>query len=145
MGTLMHHFGIAVADLDESLRFYRDGLGFQVFHDEHYDREWQRLLGSPSTRVHIVVLAAPDDPMSCAVELLDFEDDVDRPRPPGPPIGVSHLSMTFDGEPTLRRLAELGYTDVEEDANEVGGVTYRLFFVRDPDGVIVELAYPEPA
>jgi catechol 2,3-dioxygenase-like lactoylglutathione lyase family enzyme len=138
----VHHYGIAVADLDESLRFYRDGLGLQVILDEHFERDWLRLLGSPSTRVHIVVLAPPEDPTACAVELLAFEDDVARPRPPGPPIGVSHVSMTFDGDATLQRLAELGYSDIEEDSNDVDGVTIRLVFIRDPDGVIVELGCP---
>ena len=30
----VRHIGIAVRDLDESLRFYRDGLGCQIVFDQ---------------------------------------------------------------------------------------------------------------
>jgi len=140
MGAFVHHFGIAVVDLDESIRFWRDGLGFQIVLDEHYEREWQRLLGSPCERVHIVALIPPEQPTTCAVELIAFDDDVERPRPPGPPVGVSHLSVVIDDDAVFERLAALGYSSFEKDANEVGGTEYELWFFRGPDGVIVELA-----
>lgn len=138
--AFVHHFGVAVVDLEESIRFWRDGLGYEVILDELYERDWQRLLGSPCTRVHIVALASPQHPTTCAVELIEFDDDVERPRPTGPPVGVSHLSIVIDDDAVFDRLAALGYSSFEEDANEVAGMEYRLWFFRGPDGVIVELA-----
>jgi catechol 2,3-dioxygenase-like lactoylglutathione lyase family enzyme len=138
--AFVHHFGIAVVDLEDSIRFWREGLGFEVILDEHYERDWQRLLGSPCTNVHIVALASPQYPATCAVELIKFTDDVERPRPAGPPIGVSHLSVVIDDDEVFERLATLGYSSFEEDANEVDGMEFRLWFFRGPDGVIVELA-----
>ena len=135
----LHHVALAVGDLEESLRFYREGLGGVVVLDEVFERDWQRLVGTPATRMRAVVVV-PTDGRPGAIELIAFEDEVERPAPPAPPRGLFLLSFEVDDvEATRQRLAGLGYGPFEEDHSEVGGTRVDVTFLRDPDGVVVEL------
>ena len=135
----LHHVAIAVGDLEESLRFYGDGLGCVIVLDEIFDRESDRLVGSPASTMRAVVVA-PTDGGTCAIELIAFEDGVARPAPPAPPHALFLLSFTVtDVDATKARLVELGYDRFEEDASEIGGIRVGVTFLRDPDGNVVEL------
>jgi catechol 2,3-dioxygenase-like lactoylglutathione lyase family enzyme len=123
----VHHIGIAVADLAESLRFYRDGLGCEVFLEETFDRDWKRLVDTPASRMHAVIVAHPENP-ACAIELIAFED------------GLFLVAFeTRDVEATKARLVELGYGNFEHDHSVINGQRIDVTFARDPDGVVVEL------
>lgn len=135
----IHHVGIAVADLQESVRFYRDGLGYPVIFEEVFDREWDRLVGSPSSRMRAIVVA-PTDGSTCAIELIAFEDGVERPAAVAPPAGLFLLSLTVPDVPAAKAtLSDLGYSTFEEDVSDLAGTRVDVTFVRDPDGVVVEL------
>lgn len=135
----LHHVAIAVADLDASLRFYRDGLGCVVIVDEVFDREWDRLVGSPASTMRAVVVA-PTDGGTCAIELIAFADGIARPATPRPPDGLFLLSFEVEEVAATRRNLELlGYGPFEEDFSEIGGVHVDVTFVRGPDGTVVEL------
>lgn len=41
--TKAHHTAICTTDLDESLRFWRDGLGFEVTMDMEFRGDWPSL------------------------------------------------------------------------------------------------------
>ncbi len=140
MDSRIHHVAIAVVDLDESLRFYRDGLGLQVIFDEFLERDWQRLLRSPCRRIREVALADPDDPHACAIVLAVFEDGIVRRPADGPPHGVSHFAFGIADEEVVARLARLGYSVHGASETVVGGVTLQVSFVCDPNGIVVELA-----
>jgi catechol 2,3-dioxygenase-like lactoylglutathione lyase family enzyme len=147
-----HHLTIAVNDLDASLRFYREGLGLQIVFDEYLERDWLRFLGSPCTRIRELALAPPpgsgaaaglSNPQSgTAVALAVFEDGVDRPPLNGPPHGLSHVAFVIPDEAMIARLAGLGYHAASAGLTKVDGVTLHVWFVRDPDGVVIELALP---
>jgi len=135
----IHHVGIAVADLEESVRFYRDGLGYPVLLEEVFDREWDRLVASPSSRMRAIVVA-PTDGSTCAIELIAFEDGVERPTPVAPPAGLFLLSlMVPDVAAAKANLTAVGYSTFEEDSTDLLGSRIDVTFVRDPDGVVVEL------
>jgi catechol 2,3-dioxygenase-like lactoylglutathione lyase family enzyme len=134
----VHHVAIAVADLEASVRYYRDGLGCVVVLDGSYVRDWERLVGSPSTTMEMVVLVPPDG--ECAIELIAFADGVARPPPPAPPTGVFMLSIVVaDVEATKARLLDLGYGGFEESYNDIGDQHIDVTFTPGPDGVIIEL------
>ena len=46
--TILHHAGICVADIDEALRFYRDGVGLSVVADKVLEADLESLLGEPT-------------------------------------------------------------------------------------------------
>jgi catechol 2,3-dioxygenase-like lactoylglutathione lyase family enzyme len=74
------HTAIVVADTEESLRFYRDGLGLRVAGaSENHGPEQERLNGVFGARLRITALRAPAGP---GIELLEYlAPRTGRPRP----------------------------------------------------------------
>ncbi len=135
---VIHHSAICVRDLDASLRFWRDGLGFTVLMDERFPGDWPTLFGAPSTSLRAVFLGDPSRPDSGIVELVDLGVVAGPERPPtGPAVaGVLLLSVITDLDGALGRLASLGLGGTPRRI-KVAGVG--LAVVSDPDGVRVEL------
>lgn len=135
--TVVHHSAICVRDVEESLRFWRDGLGFSVLMDERFRGDWPTLLEAPSDSLRAVFLGDPGAAGSGIVELVDLgpvaAGDV-RGAPPGP--GFLLVSVITDVDSALSRLAALGLGGTPRRV-EVSGVAMAV--VRDPDGVPVEL------
>jgi glyoxylase I family protein len=67
----IHHSAICVHDIDESLRFWRDGLGFEVVMDEPFEGDRPSLLRAPTTSLRSVFLGDPTNLASGIVELVD--------------------------------------------------------------------------
>ena len=135
---VLHHTAISVADLDESLRFWRDGLGFELVMDERFEGDWPTLLQAPTTSLRAVFLGDPARLDSGIVELVDLGDVVASPTQPDGPAtaGVLVLSVMTDLDATLQRLAALGLGGAPRRI-DVAGVAMAV--VTDPDGVLVEL------
>jgi glyoxylase I family protein len=134
------HIGLCVADLDRSVRFYCDGLGFAPA--EAYDLDDRALPGlagalevaSPvSLRSQMITNGA------LKVELLAYATPpvVGSPSTSRGTRGLTHLAFVVsDVDATARRLVELGGTVVDGTDADLG---IRLVFVADPDGTRVEL------
>jgi glyoxylase I family protein len=133
----MHHAAICTTDIDAGLRFWRDGLGFEVQMDERFEGDWPTLFEAATSSLRSVFLGDPTDPDAGIVELVEFDpiDDAvassSTPRP-----GFFLLSLWCDLTPTLARLADLGLGG-DPRRIEVQGVG--MATVRDPNGVLVEL------
>lgn len=135
---MIHHSAICVQDLEASLRFWRDGLGFSILMDERFPGDWPTLFGAPTTSLRAVFLGDPSRPDTGIVELVDLG------AVPGPAAsasgpaaaGVLLLSVVTDLDVVLSRLASLGLggTPRRIQVARVG-----LAVVTDPDGVRVEL------
>jgi catechol 2,3-dioxygenase-like lactoylglutathione lyase family enzyme len=141
------HFAIGVRDLERSLAFYRDLLGFRVSRDRHMSIGVPALLSDPARTEHREVhLRWSDDPDAAFLELSEAE------VPAGEAIhvdqvGIHHLAFWVDDVPGLHaRLVEAGVevlTDVAESSHrgapgEPFAGTVRTFLVKDPDGVILQ-------
>ena len=138
--TLLHHAGVCVRDLDESLRFYRDGIGLSVLADVVLDADLAPLLGVTTTSVRTVFLGAADRPDAGIVELLSLGvESVDggAPQAGTPARGVFLLSLQVDVDAVLTRLADLGFDSTPLTMPTPGGG--KAATVVDPDGVMVEL------
>ncbi len=135
---VIHHSAICVRNLESSLRFWRDGLGFSVLMDERFPGDWPTLFGAPTTSLRAVFLGDPSRPDTGIVELVDLG------AVPGSTnsaselagAGVLLLSVITDLDAALGRLASLGFGGTPRRI-EVAGVG--LAVVTDPDGVRVEL------
>lgn len=124
-------------DLDASLRFWRDGLGFTVLMDESFDGDWPTLLRAPSSRLRAVFLGDPSAPASGIVELVELGDVPEPPASmPAATSGFLLLSVMVDLEAALARLDDLGLGG-EPRRIDAHGVAMAV--VVDPDGVEVEL------
>jgi catechol 2,3-dioxygenase-like lactoylglutathione lyase family enzyme len=139
----IHHTVLIVADLDDSLRFYRDGLGLDVLADRQVEGDWPALLGAPSRRLRAVFLGDPGVPDDHAgvLELNVFDGDVPAGPPAGPPrTGFFLLSFFVDVEATLSRLAALNLGGPPRRVDQPGpSGPIALATVRDPDGLPVLL------
>ena len=133
----LHHAAIATTDLDASLRFWRDGIGFEELMDHSFDGDWPTLFGTTTSTLRSVFLGDPSHGSSGVVELVDFGEPLaDGASTARPAAGFFLLSCYVDLDATLVRLSELGLGG-EPTIIEVHGV--RMAVVADPDGVRVEL------
>jgi catechol 2,3-dioxygenase-like lactoylglutathione lyase family enzyme len=138
--TALHHAGICCRDIEESLRFYRDGIGLVVLADVVLAADLKPLLGVSTTSVRTVFLGEPQQSDAGIVELLDLGvaaiGDAD-PQTGTPARGVFLLSVQVDVDGALGRLTELGLGGTPLTMTVLGGGLAAT--VVDPDGVMVEL------
>lgn len=134
----IHHVGITVARLERSVAFYRDLLGMSVIGISD-DEDVSAIVGLPGVRVRIADLDAGNRQL---LELIEYGSATENASGPNT-TGSCHLSLQVDDlRLTLSRLAAAGVTPVGEPTRlSAGGVWHgcTVVYLRDPDGVIVEL------
>ena len=139
--TTFSHFGICVSDLEQSLRFYCEGLGFEKAESHGIGSEFAALMDLPDVAVTSQFIRRGPT----AIELLAFtrpEPIGSRERRPVQQLGLTHLSFRVrDVETVAARLVELGGAVVESSRTEIdfGGTPLLFVYCTDPDGVRVEL------
>ena len=140
--TKVHHTAICARDVDESLRFYRDGLGCGVLMDQVFEGDWPALFGARGTKLRSVFLGDPGVPDAGIVELVSFVDGMAAAPASAtePALGFLLVSVYVDVDATLQRLAELGLGGEPRRIPQPGPAgDIAMATVRDPDGVLVEL------
>jgi methylmalonyl-CoA/ethylmalonyl-CoA epimerase len=128
------HVGIAVADMEAALRFYRDTFGLVCVHEETNEdqgvREALLAVGDGETRVQLL---APLRPESTIAQFLGHA---------GP--GVQQVAYTVtDLEAVSTELREKGLRLLYDEPRR-GTAGSRINFVhpKDAGGVLVELVEP---
>ena len=134
---VIHHSAICVRDVEASLRFWRDGLGFEVTMDRRFEGDWPTLLHGPSRELRSIFLGDPGHPASGTVELVHL-GDVDGPASGGGPAAAGFLLLSIEChvEQTLARLDGMGLGGPPRRIEAYGTP---MAVVTDPDGVLVEL------
>jgi glyoxylase I family protein len=137
----VHHSAVCTRDVEESLRFWRDGIGLRVLMDQSFDGDWRALFGASANRLRSVFLGDPDHPDAGIVELVVFDDGIAERPPERPPAeGFFLLSLFVDVEATLARLSALGLGGPPRRiAVPAPGGAAQMAVVHDPNGVLVEL------
>lgn len=136
----MTHVGICVSDVERSVRFYRDLLGFAY-------RSELRVQGEPSdtllrlrgvdlqaiylerdgTRIELLHYVAPG-------AVGDGEPRVMNGR------GLTHLSLRVDRlQETVATLRAAGVRVLDETLIEIPSFEAAAIFIADPDGTLIEL------
>jgi len=141
----IHHSAIVTADVERSMRFWRDGLGFTELFDHTFTGDWPTLFGAPTDRLRSVFLGDPNTPDTGIVELVVFDGALAaQPASNGPAIGFFLLSLQRDVDATLQGLAQLGFDDGVRRISmpAPGGKTVEMAVITAPDGVRVELIGP---
>jgi catechol 2,3-dioxygenase-like lactoylglutathione lyase family enzyme len=141
----IHHAAICTADVERSMKFWRDGLGFSELFDQTFTGDWPGLFGAKTDRLRSVFLGDPETPDTGIVELVVFEGATDAEAPPQQPRhGFFLLSLQRAVDETLSGLAALGFADGVRRISvpAPGGATVPMAVVTAPDGVLVELIGP---
>jgi catechol 2,3-dioxygenase-like lactoylglutathione lyase family enzyme len=142
-----HHTGFHVADLERSLAFYCELLGFEVVwrrvNCESYVRH---VVGYPAVELHQAMVRVPGS--DHYLELMDYrsvEREAVDTAPSNP--GTAHICLLVRGLRELYAvLVSRGVGAVSEPVPVTSGVnTGRLVvYMIDPDGFRVELLSAEP-
>ena len=145
----IHHTAIVTADVEASMRFWRDGLGFTELFDYTFTGDWPTLFGAPTDQLRSIFLGDPDDSGHRHRRTGRSSEGI-RPAPPMPDVptfGFFLLSLQRDVDATLATLADLGFDDgvrrIEMPAP--GGKKVAMAVLTAPDGVRVELIGPPNA
>ncbi len=141
MSVSLSHFGICVADLDRSLRFYCDGLGFELVASHTVGPEFGPLMEVDDASVESRMVSRD----GVVIELLTFVTPGvtgDGGRRPMNRRGLTHLSLRVDDiEATASTIEGCGGTVVRATRTtlDLGGATLDFVYCTDPDGVRIEL------
>jgi glyoxylase I family protein len=138
----VHHTALVTADVETSMRFWRDGLGLSELFDLTFSGDWPTLFDAETDSLRSVFLGDPQTPETGIVELVVFDGaTAPPPAPAGPAFGFFLISLQRDVDPTITRLAELGFADGVRRISmpAPGGKTVQMAVITAPDGVRVEL------
>ena len=138
----IHHAAICTADVERSMRFWRDGLRFTELFDQTFTGDWPELFGAKTDKLRSIFLGDPQTPDTGIVELVVFEAADDAPAPPRRPRhGFFLLSLQREVDETLCALGELGFADGVRRVTvpAPGNRTVPMAVITAPDGVLVEL------
>lgn len=134
------HIGITVSDLERSLRFYCEGLGYRLFRERRRQSGdyISALVGLPGAEVDIVLLEATD---GSKLELLQYRSHASAPgaAASASEAGRPHFALTVsDLGGIYDRRGELEIT-FKSAPLESPDDPVRVAYCHDPDGVIIEL------
>jgi catechol 2,3-dioxygenase-like lactoylglutathione lyase family enzyme len=141
------HTGITVTNIERSLVFWRDVLGFELSHRVHHTGELaSKVTGVPGAEILIAVLKAPGH----KIELLEYLAPAGRKQLSARPcdVGSVHVAFTVDDlDGVLKRIEGSGWSPAGEPQTLKTGPNAgrRVIYVRDPDGATIEFMQPPPA
>jgi catechol 2,3-dioxygenase-like lactoylglutathione lyase family enzyme len=144
----LHHTGCTVADLDRSVAFYRDLLGFEVvLSQEKQGGYLGAIVGYPDAHVRMAQVKLPRS--DHRLELFQYlAPEPLRAEIEPRTIGPTHVCLIVgDLRAVYERLRAAGVdsffsSPIEVDTGRnAGGLA---LYLRDPDGVILELFQPAP-
>jgi lactoylglutathione lyase len=144
MNPSLNHVGLTVSSLDRSLAFYRDAVGLDVVLEQEKQGGYLSAITLyPGAHVRMAQLAARG---GTRIELFEYVEPPGGGVPQEPAnVGITHVCLLVDDiEGARRRLVEAGadaFSDpvpIDTGANAGGWGLY----VRDPDGIVLELFQP---
>jgi catechol 2,3-dioxygenase-like lactoylglutathione lyase family enzyme len=141
-----HHLGLTVRDLERSLAFYRDVLGFHLVRRRTTAADYLgRQTGFPGVRLKVASLRVTPE-SSLSLELVEYETHAGAPLEAATNrAGCSHLCVTVDdihaAYDALRARGARFKTPpvaISSGPNQGGFAVY----LYDPDGYTIELFQP---
>jgi methylmalonyl-CoA/ethylmalonyl-CoA epimerase len=129
MVVQVDHIGIAVASLDESLKFYTDMLGMTLHGTETVEEQKVRTAFLPlgSTEIELLESTAPDGPIAKFIENKGQ--------------GIQHIAFRVDDiDAALAELKEKGVRLIDEKPRYgAGGARIAFLHPKATNGVLIEL------
>lgn len=136
----MEHVGIVVNDLAAAIEFFV-ALGLEQRGGGQVEGEWvDRIVALDEVRVEFAMLRAPDG--HGEIELVKFHSPPTRdgnPQAPANAPGLRHLAFLVEDIDTVVAGLRARGTELVGELVRYEN-SYRLCYVRGPEGIIVELA-----
>ena len=142
------HTGITVSNLEQSLAFWRDLLGFELSHTAHQTGELaEEITGVTGAEIKLAVLKTPG---GHKIELLEYLAPEDRKRAAVRPcdVGHAHVALLVDDlDAILEKIQASGWKAAGKPQTLKTGPNAgkRVVYVRDPDGTTIEFMQRAPA
>ena len=139
------HTGITVSNLERSLAFWRDVLGFELSHTAHQTGELAKeITGVADAEIKLAVLKTPG---GHKIELLEYLAPPDRKHADVRPCDVGHVHVALlvnDLDAILERIAASNWKPAGKPQTLKTGPNAgkRVVYVRDPDGATIEFMQP---
>ena len=136
------HTGITVSNLERSLAFWRNVLGFEYSHNAHQSGEMaEQITGVKGAELKLAVVISPS---GHKIELLEYIAPSDRKknfdlRPCD--VGHVHIALTVENlDALLERIAASGWKAAGKPQTLKTGPNAgkRVVYVCDPDGTTIE-------
>ena len=139
------HTGITVSNLERSLAFWQNVLGFDLSHRAHQTAELaSEITGVAGAEISIAVVKAPG---GHKIELLEYLAPPDRKHVDLRPcdVGAVHVAFTVDNlDAVLSAIAASGWKAAGKPQTLQSGPNAgkRVVYVLDPDGTTIEFMEP---
>jgi glyoxylase I family protein len=140
------HTGITVSNLERSLAFWRDVLGFELSHMAHQTAELaQEITGVAGAEIKLAVLKTP---AGHKIELLEYLAPPDRNKHVDvKPCDVGHVHVALlvdDLDTILEKITGSGWKAAGKPQTLKTGPNAgkRVVYVRDPAGTTIEFMQP---
>jgi len=140
------HAGITVSNLERSLEFWQNVLGFKFSHRAHQTSEMaSEITGVAGAEIKLAVVKAPG---GHKIELLEYLAPADRKKVDVRPcdVGSVHIAFTVDNlDAVLQKIAASGWKAAGKPQTLKSGPNAgkRVIYVRDPDGTTIEFMQQE--
>ncbi len=126
----IQHLGIAVSDLDEAVKFYRDvlGLEFEGFEEVPEQKVKTAIFKVGETKIELLASTSPDGPVGKFIERRGE--------------GIHHVCFKVnDIEKAISETVEKGVRMIDERPRKgVGGTRVAFLHPKSTFGVLVEFA-----
>lgn len=140
------HTGITVSNLERSVAFWRDVLGFEPSHSAHQTGEMaEEITGVAGAEIKLAVIKTPN---GHKIELLEYLAPPERKnrvdlRPCD--VGLVHVALIVDDlDAILSAINASGWKAAGKPQTLQSGPNAgkRVVYVRDPDGTTIEFMQP---
>ncbi|PIQ50190.1 MAG: hypothetical protein COW03_01650 [Cytophagales bacterium CG12_big_fil_rev_8_21_14_0_65_40_12] len=131
--------GFVVSDIEASEKFYTEIVGMVPAGQFSLDTQWSKDAGAANDKPFSVkMFKMKDKPSATILKLAYFDKTSKAKESEGIDMksGVNYLTFSYDSlTPVLARIEKAGIKlvgDVKRDG-------YRIIFIRDPDGMFIEM------
>ncbi len=130
-----HHIAISVRNLSKSLEFYKT-LGFEQVYRYDEDDSSMSIVHLKLENTYLEVFAYKENKNEPPVN-YEYGNNLEN-------VGVKHIALQTESiESTLSELKEKGLADKNTEISESDTKKAWWFFIKDPDGVWVEVIKDE--
>lgn len=121
----VHHIAVNTLDIEESIRFYEEILGFEVC---------SRADMGPLDLVYLKITE------NQFLELFDLRGNAEAGSVTGNQQGLRHIALDVEDVEAWNRKLKEKQVEITEELSVLGPISKKCVLFKDPNGVIIELS-----